>query len=284
MKKGMADRAADFFSRLGSSSKSLVKLALKSHRSVMRSEEREDFLVVMGNGPSLADTIARYGSKLANHPLLAVNFAAITPEFFTLQPRYYVIADPVFFDRDGNDNLRKLRDNMLKVDWPMTIFVPFGPKLNAVPGYGNKSVSIVRFNCLGAEGFSGLEQMAFSWRRAMPRPRNVLIPALMIGLWLGYKEIYVAGADHSWTRTLEVDENNTVVSVQPHFYKDNEAEHERVKSVYRNIRLHEIIYSFYVAFKAYFAVERFARSCGAVIYNATPGSFIDAFPRREIPE
>ena len=75
-----------------------------------------------------------------------------------------------------------------------------------------------------------------------------------------------------------------MVSVQPHFYKDNEAEHERVKSVYRDIRLHEIIYSFYVAFKAYFAVERFARRCGAVIYNSTPGSFIDAFPRREIPE
>ncbi|MBD5244860.1 MAG: hypothetical protein HDS57_05270 [Barnesiella sp.] len=283
-KKGIADRVADFFSKLGSSSKSVVKLAVSSHHSTMKSESRDDFLVVMGNGPSLADTMARYGGRLSEHPLLAVNFAAATEEFFALRPCYYVMADPVFFDMNGNENLKRLRDNLLKVDWPMTLFVPFGPADETLPGNGNVNITVVRFNCLGVEGFEWLENLTFRWRRAMPRPRNVLIPALMLGLWLGYKEIYVAGADHSWTRTLEVDEDNTVISVQPHFYKDNEAEHERVRSVYRNIRLHEIIYSFYVAFKAYFAVERFARSCGAVIYNSTPGSFIDAFPRREIPE
>lgn len=116
----------------------------------------------------------------------------------------------------------------------------------------------------------------------MPRPRNVLIPSIMIGIWLGYKEIYVVGADHTWSKTLEVDANNTVISVQPHFYEDNKAEAARVASVYADVKLHEIMYSFHVAFKAYHQIEDFARKMGVNIYNATPGSFIDAFRRRDI--
>ena len=72
------------------------------------------------------------------------------------------------------------------------------------------------------------------------------------------------------------------MSVQPHFYRDNDAEHQRVASVYKNVRLHELLLSFHIAFKAYFDVDEYARYIGANIYNATPGSFIDAFPRKSL--
>jgi hypothetical protein len=108
----------------------------------------------------------------------------------------------------------------------------------------------------------------------------VLIPAIMAGIWLGYKEISIVGADHSWMQSIWVDDNNNVVSVQPHFYKDDEKEQKRVDSEYKGYRLHQIINSFYVAFKSYHNIERFARSRGVKIYNATQGSYIDAFERR----
>lgn len=277
-------RIESFATRLLLSAKSVVKLAVCSRRCRKFPPADGDTMIVMGNGPSLADTIAAHSDVLRRLPSLAVNFAPLTDEFFLLRPRYCLMADPVFFSTDGNENLQRLRDNMMRVDWPMTLFVPFGPEPSRVPGSGNSSINLVRFNYVGIEGFAWLENAAYDSRRGMPRPRNVLIPSIMAGIGMGYKQIYIVGADHSWTRTLEVDETNTVISVQPHFYADNDAEQRRVREVYRNIRLHEVIHSFYVAFKSYFTVRRYADSRGVGIYNATPGSFIDAFERRPLPE
>ena len=87
---------------------------------------------------------------------------------------------------------------------------------------------------------------------------------------------------HSWSKSLWVTDNNRVVTVQPHFYEDNEKERERVESLYKDIRIHQIYESFSIAFRSYFAVKDFADSEGVEILNATPGSFIDAFPRTRL--
>ena len=116
----------------------------------------------------------------------------------------------------------------------------------------------------------------------MPRPRNVLIPSIMEAIGMGYKKVYIAGADHSWTRTLSVDDDNNVVSVQPHFYKEDDREVQRINTEYMHHPLHTIMYSFYVAFKSYFTIARYARSRGTEVVNITPGSFIDAFPRMKV--
>ena len=99
---------------------------------------------------------------------------------------------------------------------------------------------------------------------------------------MGFGNIYITGADHSWTKTLSVNERNEVVSIQPHFYKEDENEEKRVRVDYLKYPLHQIVYSFYVAFKSYHSVQRYALHKGVDIYNATPESFIDAFPRRNL--
>lgn len=235
----------------------------------------------MGNGPSLTDTMRHNAKSLEANRLLAVNFAANADEFLRLQPDFYVMADPVFFHNLDNVNVNRLWNNLsTRVSWPMTIFIPAREKL---PVTLPQNITVSRFNPVGVEGFQWLENMAFASGAGMPRPRNVLIPSIMIGIRLGFKTIHIVGADHSWTKTLEVTDDNVVVSIQPHFYEDNDAEHQRVASVYKDIRLHQIMYSFYVAFRSYFTISRFARSRGVNIYNSTPGSFIDAFPRRPLP-
>lgn len=238
----------------------------------------------MGNGPSLSTTFADFPDILESHPLLAVNFAANAEEFYRFKPRYYVMADPVFFSADPHANVALLWRNLRsRVDWPMTIFVPATyRRVNLVAD--NPMIKVEWFNMVGVEGYHWLENAAYSSGRAMPRPRNVLIVAIMVAMKMGYRSIWLTGADHSWTRTLEVSDENLVISVQPHFYKDNDAEHQRVASVYQNIRLYQLLHSFYVAFRAYFSIERYARHRGVSIINATPGSFIDAFPRRPLSE
>lgn len=260
-----------------------VKTALLSRRVSIPREKRERPLVVLGNGPSLTDTIASYSAALEQCDLLAVNFFANTDEFVRLRPRWYVLADPHFFTGAESDpNVKRLLERIATLTiWPMTLLVPSrGPGL-PLPSV-NPHVTVTRFNAVGAEGPDWLTHTLFRANRAMPRPRNVLIPSIMLGIALGYSVIYVAGADHSWMRTLSVTDDNVVVSVQPHFYADNTEEHQRVTSVYSGVRLHEVVESFAIAFKAYHDIARYAASRGVTIYNATSGSFIDAFPRKPI--
>lgn len=279
------DKLSEWMHLLGASVKSVAKVALLSRKCTVAHDAHDgEPLIIMGNGPSLNDTIRDDFDLLSAHKTLAVNYAAKSPDFFRLKPRYYVMIDPVFFTEPDNVNVQQLwRDLSERVDWDMTLFIPAGVSVLAKFPADSK-VRVQRINPVGVEGFKWLENCMFASGRGMPRPRNVLIASLMVALKLGFKRIFIVGADHTWSKSLEVDENNVVVSVQPHFYKDNEAEHKRNAAVYKNIRLHQIYYSFYVAFSSYFAIERFARHIGADIYNATPGSFIDAFRRKPLSD
>ena len=116
----------------------------------------------------------------------------------------------------------------------------------------------------------------------MPRPRNVLIASIMIALREGYRDIYIVGADHTWSRDLWVDEKNRVISVQKHFYKDNDKEFERVAQEYAGYHLHDILNSLTIAFRSYHQISAYSAKIGAKITNCTPGSFIDAFPRSDL--
>lgn len=276
---------SDFAGLAGASLKSVVKAVLKSRRVpslASGSKDGGDTIIILGNGPSLNTAIAESADTLRRYPTLAVNFAANAPQFADLKPDYYLLADPHFFNAAGDANVGRLLENLNGIDFPMTLFVPATVRDKDVK-FDNPMLTVRRFNAVGAEGFQWLENFLFDHRLAMPRPRNVLIPSIMVAIWLGFKEIYLAGADHSWLRTLSVNDRNEVVSVQPHFYKEDDREKARVVSEYKGYRLHQIIYSFYVAFRSYFAIARYAAARGVSIYNSTPGSFIDAFPRRPLP-
>lgn len=260
---------------------SLAKLLLHSrHCGIVRAGEvNKRPLVIMGNGPSLRGVIDENMSSLMAGDCMAVNFAANTPEFFLVKPCYYTIADPHFYRATGDANVACLLSNFSRIDWPVTLFVPAdADKMRRL--IDNEMVTVVRYNAVGVEGYRWLSRLAFNHRMGMPRPRNVLIPSVMLGIWLGYHEIYLVGADHSWTMNLSVDEENRVITNLPHYYADNGHEQERVKAVYAGVPLHSLFLSYHVAFKAYHDIAWWAREKGVCIYNSTPGSFIDAFERK----
>lgn len=275
-------------SKIAETVKSLAKIMLQSRPVSLGRVVDGGRIIIMGNGPSLNTTIEQHIDVLKTTPTMAVNFAALAPVFFDLKPKYYLMADPHFFCAgDGGGNLDTLRHHFGKIDWSMTQFVPARYRSATKKYYSGdfatkKSqfcTNIRTFNAVGIEGFKPLTHAAYRHNLGMPRPRNVLIPAVMVAIALGYNEIIIVGADHSWMRTLSVTDDNEVVSVQPHFYKDSDREEARVRHEYRGYSLYQIVESFAIAFKAYHQIAAYAASRNVRILNATPGSMIDAFPR-----
>lgn len=258
----------------------LGKVALKSRLPGRPDSTEKDTLIVMGNGPSLRDTLSSHAPTLLAHDTMAVNFAANTDEFFTLRPRHYILADPHFFKKDSSDpNVDKLWENLARADWEMTLHLPVG-RTAELPA----NIKIAHFNMTPGEGYDFLCHALYRKGLAMPRPRNVLIPAIMEGIRAGYRNIYIVGADHTWPHSLYVDDENRVVSVQPHFYKDDRKELDRVAREYAGIHIHDVLQSMVIAFRSYHDLRRYAEKMGVSVYNSTPGSLIDAFTRRSLPE
>lgn len=281
------DKAGEAIKTAAQSIKSIIKIALLTRRASITNTAGDTAspLIIMANGPSLAMTIEQHAGALRNAVTMAVNFAAPTEAFAQVKPRYYILADPHFFSGpEGDPNLKQLYDALGSVSWPMTLIVPvkFASRLpQAVTD--NRYISVATINAIGVEGWKWLTRATYSSGRGMPRPRNVLIAAIMAGIQMGFRRIYITGADHSWMQTISVNDDNEVVSVQPHFYKDNDKELKRINTAYLHYPLHQIVHSFYVAFKAYHDIRAYADSRGIEIYNSTPGSFIDAFDRRPLP-
>lgn len=275
------ENESGFFDALGKTAKGAAKILLQSRSVRYDNQPKEKPLVILGNGPSLKQTIEEHFDRLHECDTMAVNFAANAPEFELLKPNYYILADPHFFDNPDDPNVSRLISNIQNVGWKMTIFLPFAARRKCTLK-STGCLTVEFYNAVGVEGFRWFTDAAYKSRKAMPRPRNVLIPAIMTGIGMGYKEIYLTGADHSWTKTLSVSDDNRVVSIQPHFYKEDEREVRRISTEYHKHKLHSILYSFYLAFRSYHDIEDYASRHGVSIYNATPGSFIDAFERRSL--
>lgn len=275
-----------FIGRLVSTTKSclcLLPSLLKNGPTVVVSAGECRPLVILGNGPSLKRNLEDDRELLREVDTLAVNFFANSPEFVSIKPTYYVLADPHFFEKAESDlNVSLLIRNLNSIDFPMTLFIPSSAKLKSTL-FVNPLLKIERFNFVAVEGFNWFENLMFKHRRGMPRPRNVMIPSIMVGIWLGYNKIYLVGADHSWLSTLSVNERNEVVSIQPHFYKEDEKEQKRIKEEYVKHPLHEVLESMMIAFRSYHRIQLWAEKQSVEILNSTPGSMIDAFPRLPLP-
>ena len=265
--------------KLGATLASFIKIPIMSRRPSPKSRDRKDTIIIMGNGPSLRDAMEQDRDVLMAYPRLAVSLSALTPDFRDLRPDYYILADIAFFLKEKTGKVPQLWEALRSVDWQMTLFLPATarkmPEVKSLPA----NITLKFYNRTPAEGFRCVMHPLYDSGLAMPRPRNVLIPSIISSMREGFRKIVLIGADHNWSKTLWVTERNRVVSVQPHFYKDDDAELRRAEEIFKNVHIHDVYENYAIAFRSYFNVKAYADRRGVEILNATPGSFIDAFPR-----
>lgn len=238
---------------------------------------------ILGNGPSLQEV----DLNNLDGDLMAVNNFALTDRFEACKPKYYILNAPEYWINDVDQEYLELREAILrafeaKTFWPMILYLPFGAKKSAFCTHIEqiRNIEVRFYNTTPVEGYSWFTFRIFDAKLGMPRPHNILIPAIMTSLWMGYKKIFIYGADHSWLSEIFVGENNNVYLTQKHFYDTQTAKPDVMKKLGKNQRrLHEVLEKFYLTFKGYHEIEKYAINKKCYIVNLTPKSFIDAFNR-----
>ncbi|MEM9340780.1 MAG: hypothetical protein AAGA66_18750, partial [Bacteroidota bacterium] len=232
---------------------------------------------------------------------VAVNYFASTKEYVQVKPDYYVICSPEYFvpeDKKDYAEQRALTFKALieKTAWPMVFVVPALAKSRKSwqkPFIDHEYIQLRFMNTTPVEGFRWFRHRMFQSGIGMPRPHNVLVACIYLSIKIRFKEVYVAGADHSWLKEIFVTEENDVLVGQKHFY-DQQTKNQTVevnrpdpKPMYKGgttqtRRLHEVLEKFYVSFKSYWVLKSFADAMDVPVFNVTEGSFIDAFERKRI--
>lgn len=282
-----------FFEQLRQSAETFLRLLLISKwRRVIRKQNNRR-LIVLGNGPSLHSSVESLGDSISNADLMCVNFYPATDDYERLKPAYFITSAPELW-RDGVDDfyidfrLKIFNALAEKTTWPLEVFIAWEAK--KFPFWisilsKNPNIKITYYNILPAEGFPFFRQWMFDRQLGMPRPHNVLVPSVMMGMQKGYSDIILLGADHSWLPQISVDNHNNVLVNQKHFYDANSSKPETMKKLGKGQRkLHEVLWKFAHTFESYFIILRYAEDRNVRIINASPDSFIDAFERMGSPE
>ena len=287
-----------WFSNLGKTFASCIRILLQSTFSNILAIKfnQKEVCLILGNGPSLKQTIDTYPSEtLQQFDLMAVNQFGDTDYFSVLKPKFYLLNAVTYFQEETAlsplyQNLRKELYKSLseKITWDMYLIVPFRAKkssnfkdlLNS-----NPHIHAVYFNQTPGEGFTCFTNFVFNRAWAMPRPHNVLIPGIMHAIHLNYKTIAIVGADHSWLGEISVNDNNEALVHQKHYYDEQTSRPEKVQDyITRPRKLHEILHKFYLSFKGYWDIDTYSKKRKVSIYNCSEVSMIDAFERKSLSE
>lgn len=249
--------------------------------------------IIVGNGPSFKQSISKYKQEIIDSDTICVNSFATSELYKEIKPNFYIISAAVYFKPDAKIsglyiNLRNETFDALAVntEWNLELLVPFIAKKSTHFQEllkKNTNITVLYYNLTGVEGFEGISHFLFKRKLGMPRPHNVLIPAIMNVVHLGYSDIRIIGADHSWLPEITVTEKNEALINLKHFYDEGKSKPAKMQDfIIRPRRLHEIIHKIYLSFKGYWEIKSYVDKINVNVYNSSEFSMIDAFERKPL--
>lgn len=251
-------------------------------------------LAILGNGPSLAVQLPLLiaDKHWEKADMMAVNFFALSEEFESIRPKYYIISDPLFFRKAGQSARTEALYTALKerVTWPMTLYVqyynPEGFDYASAIG-DNPNIRIVKFHTTLYKGFRNIEFWCYDRGLGSGNFGTVVQNGEFIGMILGYKTIELYGVDHTLLEGLTVDEKNRLCRIQSHYYDKEQA---TAKPIFFNATNPPRPYSMYSylaetaeLFRGHEVLRDYALHKGVRIINRTAGSMIDTYEREPMP-
>jgi hypothetical protein len=287
----MVLKIQSFIANLSAVMVSLIRIILLAKWKVNLAKPLHQDCVILANGPSLSSMIKGHSGFLKGKDLICVNHFPTTEYYDQLKPPFYVTSAPDLWLDDIDEFFVNQSNQLFQVmasetTWNLTFHVPYeSRKFKRWQAHlkTNQKVKLIYYNNTPIEGWQWFRHLCFRLNLGMPRPHNVLIPCLTHAINMGYRKIYLWGADHSWLSEISVNNQNQVLINQKHFYDHQVSAGKPLdKRGIGQRNMAELLTKFVHAFNGYFVLKEYASSRGVSILNATPGSFIDAFDRIDL--
>lgn len=247
-------------------------------KTLSREMELKDECYLLGTGPSLKKVLETKG-YLERKTFMVMNNFFRSEYFDVVKPRFIVLVDPAYFREINDDFSKASREDMIKamnaITWEMTLIVPYEFQGSvSQKRIVNEKVKYCYINNIPVDGFTKVSHWFYRRNLGMPLPCNVMIAAIFCCINIGYKKVYLLGAEHSWTKDLRVNDQNQVCYYDDHFY-DNKS-----MRVVPNTDISSMLLQISKGFNSHKQLHRYAESEYCEVYNLTEGSFIDAYPRK----
>lgn len=250
----------------------------KSFKQIKKEISNDDVCYIIANGPSLNSFLEK-----GNYPkkgLMVVNYFSLSPYFKKLKPDNYIVADQSMIGRANEEDINDVNNvytEINSIDWKMNMFFP----ADVSPAIVNKissndNIRIIYYNRTPIDGFKSLRHFLYKHNLGMPRPQNITNAAVFCAINLGYKKIYLYGAEHSWLKSFECDPRNHKIYMNDgHFYEE-----ENMRYFNRGEYCDWCLY-IHMALVSHFMLREYADYCGAKVINKTPQSFVEAYEFNE---
>lgn len=265
----------------------------KTVNSLPKMENISSKMLIIGNGPTLNQSIEKYFDVIINMDKLMVNHSAVTALYEKIQPNYYLLVDPAWINPENSTHrdaiYKTIEAIRTKTSWNMMLVMP----QSAIGCYaverfkGNPKIQLLFYED-GWTYHDRLSQLE-AWDKNLiaPPTQTVLNSAVWLSIYWGYKETYLIGADTSFLADLKVDQqSNLLYTVDTHFYDNKEVYEKSYDSVHNRhfigTTLHEELFSIGTALKGYWDMREYADWKGVKVYNASEYSWIDAFERKKL--
>lgn len=247
-------------------------------------------LYILSGGPSLRQQLDEHGAFLAQQDTLCCKGMSMSREYVNIRPKYYTYEATCLINQEKlhqavrTEVAMTFKDIVEKTNWEMVLFLPeYAQQNNELIKYiqSNPFIKIKYFSTFCYEGYDVLKHKLIKAQLAGFPNYNSLIGEIKLGIWLGYERMYLLGADHDFLPPVFVDDENNIFYSNNHFY-DSEKQKPIILVGEDGTKLTYVQYLDFNAkiFNEYWEIAKFAKRESIAIYNATRGSFIDAFERR----
>ena len=174
------------------------------------------------------------------------------------------------------------------VNWELYLFVPYVFKKdinNIIKCFDlhNDFIKILHYNSINFNIDNFIVNKLFDLKLGIPSPSTVAVPSVMLGIFMGYKNIGIAGVDMNMHQKIIVGKDNILKIVDDHFYDITKVVDAR--PFYREtaekitFTSAEIFLVFHKMLKSFDAIGKYARYRNVKIVNYSKESFLDQFDK-----
>lgn len=254
---------------------SSLNVAIKTNK--ITNQKVNNKCTILANGPSLKTAMDGNEVLLKNVDVFCVNSFCESEYFWTIKPKFYFLVDGQFFNptlERCKVQVENIQKAFAKVDWDMVLYISTSSNKGGVlAGLTNPKIKVIRLNTTTIEGFKWFRHFLYKIRMGMPRCQTVVNMALSTSIIMGYNEVFLYGADHSWTKDLRVDDDNICCYGDRHVYNTGLVVIKKDKTI------GELLLNFSRMFDSHWVINEYAKSMNVRILNCTKGSFVDAYNR-----